>query len=65
MQYYLMALGYEVCESMVTGSTVIDESKEYNTKSMKAILSSLSDSVKGNISQCSSAKSFMQRNLPL
>lgn len=55
-----MALGCEAWESSVTANTTTEESKEYNTKAIKTILSSLSDSIKVKVGQCSSANSLWE-----
>ena len=41
---------------MITNDTMDEESKEYNTRAMKAILNGLPNSVKANFEKCSSAK---------
>lgn len=58
MQFYLMAQGFEAWGSMTMGS--LEESTKFDTKSMKAIMSTLSDLVKVNIGQCSSTKSLWE-----
>lgn len=45
MRHYFVNLGREVCELVVIESTTTEQSKGYNTKDMKAIFGSLSDSV--------------------
>ena len=56
MRNFLKTQGIEVWKSMITNDTMDEESKEYNTKSMKAILNGLRNSVKANFEKCSSAK---------
>lgn len=61
MWFFFMGIGFEVWESIVTRRTTTKESKEYNTKAMKKILSILSDYVKIKVGQCSSVKNIWEK----
>ena len=56
MRNFLKTQGIEVWKSVITNDTMDEESKEYNTRAMKAILNGLPNSVKANFEKCSSAK---------
>ena len=56
MRNLLKTQGIEVWKSMNTNDTMDEESKEYNTRAMKAILNGLPNSVKANFKRCSSTK---------
>ena len=48
MRNFLKTQGIEVWESVITDNMMNGESKEYNAKAMKAILTRLLDSIKNN-----------------
>ena len=56
MRNFLKTQGIEVWKSVITNDTMDEESKEYNTRAMKAILNGLPNSVKANFEKCSLAK---------
>ena len=51
-----MAQGFELWESVITESRMEEESKEYNARVMKEILSGLLDPIKDKVDKCSSEK---------
>ena len=56
MRNFLKTQGIEVWKSVITNDRMDEESKEYNTREMKAILNGLPNSMKANFEKCSSAK---------
>ena len=56
MRNLLKPQGIEFWKSVITDSMMEGESKEYNTRAMRAILNGLPNSVKANFEKCSSAK---------
>ena len=48
MRDFLKTQGTEVWKSVITNDTMDEESKENNTRAMKAILNGLPNSVKAN-----------------
>ncbi len=56
-----MAQGIEVQKSMITESMMEGESKEYNTKAMKATLNGLPDAIKTKVEKCSSEKGMWDK----
>ena len=56
METYLGALGYDVCDYVVSGNTSTNELRRYNSKSMNVILNVLPNYLKENFGQCSTTK---------
>ena len=56
MRNFLKTQGIEVWKLVITNDTMDEESKEYNTRAMKAILNGLPNSVKANFEKCLSEK---------
>ena len=56
MRNFLKTHEIEVWKSVITTDMMDEESKEYNTRVIKAILNGLPNSVKANFEKCSSAK---------
>ena len=56
-----MAQGIEVWKSMITESMMEVESKEYNARSMKTILSGILDPIKAKVEKCSLTKGMWDK----
>ena len=61
MRNFLQTQGIEIWKSVIFDSRMDEESKEYNTKAMKAILNGIYDSIKNNLGKYSSAKEIWDR----
>jgi len=62
MNNFLMAQGFKVWESMVTGSTIEEEeSNVHNSIALKEILSGLPNPIKTKLEKCSSAKDMWDK----
>ena len=61
MRNFLKTQGIEVCKSVITNDTMDEDTKEYNTRAMKAILNGLPNSVKANFEKCSLAKVIWEK----
>jgi len=61
MRNFLKTQGIEVWKSMIVDSMMDGESKEHNTRAMKAILNGLPDSMKANFEKSSSTKGIWDK----
>ena len=61
MRNFLQTQGIEIWKSVIVDSRMDGESKKYNAKEMKAILSGLPDSIKNNLRKYSSAKGIWDK----
>lgn len=60
MKFFLMAQDPEIWESVVTGSTMEEESNEYNARAIKTFLSSLLDPIKVKMKKYSSTEGLWE-----
>ena len=61
MRNLLKTQGIEVWKSVISGSIMDGESKEHNTRAMKAILNGLPNSMKAIFQKCSSIKGIWDK----